>query len=284
MTPIASTEVAKSLIDTKLFTLLYKELAQPGVRQAGKALATVLGLGNTILLPFKMANEKANALYTSHMEQYREKLKEIPEEKIIEVAPEIGVPILENLEKTKSSKVSELYINLLTNASTIDFVSTTHPRFVSIIESLTPDEVRILEFASKSLEIPFITVHHIISFSSVGLSAQAQAMLARNYPGGKGVIIAAERATIFEKNELLSLPDKSKFYLANLEGLSLIYIDINTPSSPLAYNLLLEAYDKVINIQEPHTSVSINKGAFRLTEFGQQFIAACKDQSLQDPV
>jgi hypothetical protein len=75
MTPDTPTQITKSLlgIDTKILTLVYDDLAKPGVQQVGKALSTVLGLGNTALLPLKLANEKAQLWYTKHMEEYRRK-------------------------------------------------------------------------------------------------------------------------------------------------------------------------------------------------------------------
>jgi hypothetical protein len=38
---------------------IYSDLAKPGVQQAGKALSTVIGLGNTMLWPVALLNEKA---------------------------------------------------------------------------------------------------------------------------------------------------------------------------------------------------------------------------------
>ena len=41
---------------------VYGDLAKPGVEQVGKALGTVIGLGNTILWPIALANEKASTV------------------------------------------------------------------------------------------------------------------------------------------------------------------------------------------------------------------------------
>lgn len=44
-----------------LIVEVYGDLAKPGVQQVGKALETVLGLGNTILWPLALANARARA-------------------------------------------------------------------------------------------------------------------------------------------------------------------------------------------------------------------------------
>ena len=38
---------------------IYGDLAKPGVTQVGKALSTIIGLGNTLLWPIQILNERA---------------------------------------------------------------------------------------------------------------------------------------------------------------------------------------------------------------------------------
>lgn len=40
---------------------IYGDVLQPGAKQAGKALGTIIGLGNTFLCPLVMLNEISNA-------------------------------------------------------------------------------------------------------------------------------------------------------------------------------------------------------------------------------
>ena len=73
---------------------IYGDLAKPGVEQVGKALGTVLGLGNTILWPLTMLNERARIALEKNLEKYRRQLD--GKDKIVEVSPEVGVPVLES--------------------------------------------------------------------------------------------------------------------------------------------------------------------------------------------
>ncbi|QCT02286.1 hypothetical protein E6C60_1570 [Paenibacillus algicola] len=66
---------------TGLIKEIYTDLAQPGVKQVGLALETVLDLCNTILLPAKILNEKSKIVFTNNLERYKEKVKNIDKEK-----------------------------------------------------------------------------------------------------------------------------------------------------------------------------------------------------------
>jgi hypothetical protein len=72
-----------------LLKSVYGDLAKPGVEQAGKALSTIIGLGNTILWPVALANEKAKIALENNLEKYRKRLESTPKEHITEIAPEI---------------------------------------------------------------------------------------------------------------------------------------------------------------------------------------------------
>ncbi|MCK4664689.1 MAG: DUF4393 domain-containing protein [Bacteroidales bacterium] len=272
-------EISKSLIkiDAKVLELVYKDLAQPSVKKVGKSLSTVLGLGNTVLLPIKLLNEKAKILYQRHMESYKQKLEYVPIEDIKEVEPEIGVPILENLESTTNEKLSELYINLLANSSDKKYAKEVHPRFVRIIENIVPDEARILEYLDKFRNIhetiPFITLRLHINISHLEIEIQ------------NGFVDANEKYTILEDNDTLHLPAKTKEYFENLVGLGLINCETSKLIQENSYDELIKKQEKYIKEQKqlPHiTNVTFLKGYFELTKFGKSFIRACKSNRTEE--
>ena len=88
-----------------LLVEIYGDLARPGVRQVGKALENVLGFGNTILWPIAWANERSRIALESNLERYRVRMEQVPQEKVIAVAPEIGVPIAEKLAYVRDENV-----------------------------------------------------------------------------------------------------------------------------------------------------------------------------------
>ena len=50
---------------------IYGDLTKPSVQQVGKALGTIIGLGNTVLWPFALLNEKAKIALERNLERYR---------------------------------------------------------------------------------------------------------------------------------------------------------------------------------------------------------------------
>ena len=108
---------------------IYGDLARPGVQQVGKALGTVFGLGNTVLWPIHLANERSRIYLEKNLEDYRARLEHLPQEKVVPVAPEIGVPIAEKLTYVRDTKLADMYVTLLAKASNADFVWEAHPSF-----------------------------------------------------------------------------------------------------------------------------------------------------------
>ncbi|MDC5019689.1 hypothetical protein NRA03_18095, partial [Acinetobacter baumannii] len=76
---------------------IYGDLAKPGVAQVGIALATVIGLLNTCLSPIKFINEKTELKRQKNLEHLAKRLSVIPVENVVEVPPEIAIPIAEKL-------------------------------------------------------------------------------------------------------------------------------------------------------------------------------------------
>jgi Abortive infection alpha len=123
-----------------ILTDIYGDLLRPGVKQVGKALETVIGLGNTILWPFALVNGVADITLKRSLEKYRAKLENVPADEIIQVRPEIGVPIAERLSYVHDDYLSDLFVNLLAKASIKNNANLAHPSFVNIIDNLSPDE------------------------------------------------------------------------------------------------------------------------------------------------
>lgn len=136
---------------------IYGDLLKPGVKQVGRALETVVGLGNTILWPIAWANERSRIALERNLEKYREEIKHLPEEKVVSVTPEIGVPIAEKLSYVTNEELSDLYVNLLAKASCVDTARFAHPSFVNVINNLSPDEAVLLKEIHQQGVLGFLT-------------------------------------------------------------------------------------------------------------------------------
>lgn len=209
-----SIDLAKAVLNsTELMREIYTDLMRPGVKQVGKALKTVLGLGNTVLLPIAMLNGRAELIFQRNMDRFRESLVNIPEEDIQPVAPEIGVPILEKLTYVSDEALSEMFLNLLAKGSEARTADEAHPAFIGIINSLSPEEARL-----------------IMALSPLGINRYG--MFAFQFPKHMharpewGTLMYDEESFLLDPHALdkaeVHIPELVPAYIRNLERLGLI--------------------------------------------------------------
>ncbi len=200
-------ELINEIIQTPgLLKEIYGDLAKPGVSQVGKALSTVVGLGNTILWPVALLNEKAKISLENNLNKYRERLKDIPEENIIEVPPEVGVPIAEKLAYVSNEELSNMYVELLAKASSINLASQAHPSFVNAINNFSPDEAILLNAMKFAGDIPFVDVRLTVMGKNEWFSLN---------PLFFNIQITGKS---------LAFPENTSAYISNFEGLGILQV------------------------------------------------------------
>jgi len=243
-----------------LLVEIYGDLAKPGVRQVGKALDTIIGLGNTILWPVTWANERSKIFLEKNLEEYRKRLEQLPEDKVISVTPEIGVPIAEKLAYVRDDKLSDLYITLLEKASSVDTVSQAHPSFVNVINNFSPDDAKLLEFFVTEDSMEFVT-------------AKWSATTKNMYSIAGDLLIALKHLSS------LTFPQNVPAYISNLAGLGLVSIHHDRSVYESSEYQALETHWSTKfpsnSAPEPDRILTFEHGAICVTEFGRQFIAAC---------
>jgi len=257
---------AMSLIkDTsKLVSQIYEDLAQPGVKQVGIALESVLGLSNTLLLPLRLINEKSNEIFKANMNKFRKKMEEIPNERINQVPPQLGLPIIERLTYISDEELSDLFINLLSTASDTDTFSLSHPSFVQLIDRLSIDEARILNYLKGMEYIPYIN----FQLKKVG---------------NTGYLNLKKHQTGIEKRIDLLNPQNINLYYDNLKSMGLIYSDdLSHKTLDELYFELETFYKSEIEFIENNkeydgylNKITIEKGYFEITDLGKKFIISC---------
>jgi len=240
---------------------IYGDLAKPGVSQVGKALESVLGLGTTLLWPLQLLNKRASIALEDNLEKYREKLKNVPQEKVVEVNPLLGVPIAEKLSYVQDADLTELFLNLLTAASVDTTVANAHPSFVNIINNISPDEAKILKHLSVATAAPFVSAKFYNS-------------------GGEWVEVVDFHSDLPEQAEL-TYPDNFAVYAQNMEGLGLVNIKRDTWIIPVSLydELLAQVQIKYGGLQiGNYLTFAPIKNRIDLTSFGVMFCSACMSQ------
>ena len=227
--------------------------------QVGKALSTVLGLGNTVLWPLALLNERATIALEKNLEKYRAQLDQVPLDKISEVPPEVGVPVAAKLTYVTNEQLSDLYVNLLAKASTFDSAHTAHPSFVNVINNLSPDEALLLQEIRG--DIPFLEAR---------MEKKGANEWRTIYPLLTGL----------ETKAKLSFPQNIVVYFSNFEGLGLVNIrhDIFLVTPQGLYEEIEKIYRPTCEAV-PHDKdiyeLTFERGKIEITPFGHLFISAC---------
>jgi len=254
-------EIFKEVVKSPgLLKEMYFDIVQPGAKQVGKALNTVVGLGNTVLLPLQLINEKSQAIFEKNTKKYQQKLNETPEEEICEVSPEIGVPIVEKFSYISNEELSNMYTELLASASKKDKVNTAHPSFVNIINNLSPDEAKVLKFLKSNDRIPFYVVK------------------LKYIDENKGYHTLNRMFFRMKCLADLTFPDNIHSYIDNLEGLALIktsstiFMVGENVYEPLE-KLANDSYKQYVTDDKLH-KLELDKGKMEVTPFGKLFMEA----------
>lgn len=240
----------------------YKDLAQPSVKAMGQALATVFELCPNSLLSLKLWTEKRKLNFAKRLNEYKEKLEQIPEEKRVEVDTQIGTPIVEKLTYTTNDQIADLFTTLLANASNRDTVNRAHPAFIDIISRLSEDEARIVEYLSEKDEVLFCSFRGIVPTPE------------------KGFITIQNYATLLPYQVNLNSPENVTAYISNLVSIGILQnMEGLYKDNEDEYNKICEKHNleelKSQYIPEKYSEIEVSKGFYEITPFGKLFINAC---------
>lgn len=244
--------------------MIYQDLLQPGVKSVGNALGTVLEFSTSFLLPVKLLNEKFKLNFTKRLDEYKEKLEQIPKDKQCEVHPQIGTPIIEKLSYTTNEEIADLFTTLLANASNVDMVNTAHPAFVNMIEHMGTDEARLLKYLKDNDEIQYC------NFKG-------------NAKKGKGFRTLVHHATLLNERVNFDYPQNINAYLANFVSMGILrdYYGIalvdKTQREEIKRIHHFEQLEAEL-VPSIYRSISVDHSYYEVTDFGKLFIKACIKQ------
>lgn len=240
---------------------VYGDLAQPSVKAVGNALGTVFEFSTSFLLPVKLLNEKFKLNFTKRLNEYKEKLDQIPEEKQCEVHPQIGTPIIEKLSYTTNDEIADMFTTLLANASNVDMVNTAHPSFVNMIGRISPDEARLLKYLQGKDNIQYCNFNG-------------------NVLKGEGFHTLFDHVTLLDKEVDMQYPQNLSSYLANFISLGILNdMSGQYKIDKTIYNQIREKYG-LKNLESqlvPNVfkSITVEESYYKVTDFGKLFINAC---------
>lgn len=218
---------------------IYKDAAQPAVRQVGKVLEKTVKAARFVLAPVEYLAAQ-NDRYQRYLERVANK---VPEERLVEAHPQLAGPIFDNLRYVEEdSIIAELFVNLLARAIDKERVHEAHPAFVHIIAQLSPDEAVILFHLKKQT---YTYRQHAQYHRETGTFAPRT--LAEN---------------TFPTSDL-AFPQNFPMYMDHLHSLDLAGIWQQGNQEPISEG-------------EPRVQTGVNiTSIITLTSFGQLFANAC---------
>lgn len=257
-------EITKGIIDKAdgVLVEVYKDVLSPAAKPIGDILSF---LPRTVKVAFNgvekwLINKEETLRLTA--ESVREKIKAIPEEKLVEPEPYVAIPAMQQLSYcVNNEELRELYANLLVSSMNVDKKWQVHPAFVDIIKQLTPDEAKLIRNLRPFVFInnPLIDVR--IEYDEAG--------------SGRTIISNFTNVGL----DQLDVPQNIGSYIDNLERLKLICIpptmsltNQNLYESLKTHNLLTNSLPKQLG---PNQKIGYNYKVFNLTNFGFDFVNIC---------
>jgi hypothetical protein len=252
-------EVAKGI--TQIGNKTYDDVLKPALQSVGATLGNIVDFLGIATIPLKFWSEKVRLNFAHRLEQYKQKLDSIPEEKRCEVLPEIGIPALQALPYTTNDDVAELFTNLLINASNIDMVQYAHPSFTEMIKRLSPDEARIVKFLKGKTDVCYS------NFKGY----------AKNGSGFKTIF---SHVTLLADEIELNYPSNENAYMSNLISLGILsdqeslHIIDQTDYNKIKDKINLDDFQKQL-VPNLFKSIEQDNHFYHVTDFGKLFINAC---------
>lgn len=242
---------------------VYKDVARPIVKPIGEILGF---LPRTIKLALSgwekwLINGEESLRLTA--EAIKEKVKQIPAEKLVEPEPYVAIPAIQQLSYCQNSEeLRNLYANLLTASMNADKKWQVHPAYIDIVKQLNPDEARYL----KDFPPMVVPIYPLID---------VEFSLGKN--GGHPII---SNFTDY-KLDVLEHPGNICAYIDNLVRLNIIEIPSGQQLNDKARYEVLEKHPMIQNpiggSEDVQISYHYRHKMFKLTNFGVNFLnVACK--------
>lgn len=263
-----SEEVAKELVkqSSGVLTKAYDDLIHPSAVSIGKTVSLAPRTIGVWLGRWEkwVVNGEQNIAQVT--EQVTKKMKDVPEDRLCEPAPNIVVPAIQQLSYSyDSAELRELYVNLLASSMDKEKRDSAHPSFVNLIGQMTPDEAKMLSQIAANPERDYIPIIDLRLVKIDELIKNTWKSLLENYTD--------------EFDDIVEHPDAVSLYLDNLERLSLIAEKQFAINESDEYSRL-EQSERILHLKETVTPdegwcFDITHNVYCLTRLGEQFIRCC---------
>jgi hypothetical protein len=244
---------------------VYNDVVQPAAQEMGKSLTTVAKTVNIALAPISALVWGFEKIQEYIIRRVSEKLKDVPEQKIVTPDPAIVGPSLEALRYAGNDvNLRELYANLIAAAMNVDQIATVHPGFVEIIKNLSSEEALLMRYFFQSILIG--DSHPLIDIKV-------------SIPSQKGSRVLLTNFSIIGNLAKLKYPNQVPIYINNLCRLGLMQIP---PGQRLINDELYKPLKNLIELDSYRKEYEHFKGVvtteeklIQITDLGKLFGHTC---------
>ena len=207
-----------------------------------------------------------------------EKLRRIPEERVVAPPDYIAGPTIEALRFTADqAELHEMFANLLATSMDSETASSAHPAFVEIIKQLSPDEAKMLGYLAQAIP-------HDPRPSMPLVNVRAESTRSGEYT----YETIAKNLCLLPKLVGCENPQLGPSYIDNLQRLELINVTqhLEFLTAEGAYDAL-EQYEPVVRAMAkaqatPEREAVLDKRAVEITDWGAEFLKACAVDDLPE--
>lgn len=262
-------ENVTDLVDKPIHNLVDKPTASIGDGIAGifnLVFATVEYLGQSAQLAYQYRIEKKQLNYQKNIEAYKQeledKVKEIPQENLIEPDFHTAYEALENSKSCiTDEELRKMFVNLISssmNSSTSDFI---HPSFASIIKQMSVLDAKIFKMFKEDETNPILELRERID------NGNYQTFLTNLF---LYITLNTDEHINLNIGQIQSS-------ISNLDRLGLVKIDYSQHlTDEQRYSDLKKAADTICEGRSIAVENRImQKGVVSLTPFGKSFINVC---------
>lgn len=170
-------EAAKALGLEKLAPTIYKDVLQPAAKETGRQLVVVAKAVGVALAPLQIAVWGFDQVRDYLLPRLSARFANKPAEEIQKPNPLIAGPVVMGMAfASEAPHLREMYANLLAAAMHKPSASKAHPSFITVLQSLSPDEALILHRISRRYQQGLFEVTSELSTAASTLGRDEKVM------------------------------------------------------------------------------------------------------------
>lgn len=244
----------------------YDDILHPAAHNVGTALGTVTDLVNTLLTPFELINKTVAIKKKKFLEEYEQKLNQIPIEKQCTPRLEIAAPIIEHAKyKITEVTLREKYVQLLSAASNSDNQAKPLLSFENVLNQLSPYEINLLtQLFKDSLDDYFPLASIVVNSGERTFQTRYKNLTDISFKNLSEDIISVMISN-FERLGLIAI---DHLYILHPEEEHYSYVD----KFPLFLSLKKDCESERHETREKYPTCTSEHYCFSVTEFGKSFI------------